>query len=262
MILNRTYFPNGAPAGRKQWVQEVYKLAAGDDAAMEPKASDTKSKRYVFVLSSDTPDMSHDVIDQDNWNLDRFRKSAPALWAHNADMFPIGKWVEVWREGNKLVGSMEFAPTATAQQARALVDGGYLKGVSVGFAAGKYGIRKEGGVHFQEGHTLLEASLCPIGCQPDALFRGVSKDGDPKARKAALREEVAATQARQRELDQKYPKPEPKPAISELELARARRAERQRVALMDPNELRDYMNAQADRKERRRIELAKIRGQQ
>jgi HK97 family phage prohead protease len=198
MIFNRVYFPNGAPEGRKQGVLLDTKRAPLAEVMV--KGADTSTK-YVFVLSSDTPDMAGDIINQSGWDFSRIRKSAPALWAHDASSFPIGSWTDIWLEGNKLLGAMKFAPTHHAQQARALVESGHLKGVSVGFSVGKYTPRtgKSGGLHYQEGHTLLEASLCNIGCQPDALYRGVSKSGDSKAKKQELRATVKEIEAKTRE---------------------------------------------------------------
>jgi HK97 family phage prohead protease len=197
MIFNRVFFPDGAPEGRKQYAQAPARSPLDE---VTVKGGDTKTK-YVFVLSSDTPDMMFDVIDQSGWDFSRVRKSAPALWAHDASQFPIGSWTDIWLEGNKLLGAMVFAPTNRAQQARALVEGGHLKGVSVGFTVGKYTPRqgKSGGLHYQEGHTLLEASLCNIGCNPDALYRGVSKSGDSTAKKQELRAVAKAIQAKTRE---------------------------------------------------------------
>jgi HK97 family phage prohead protease len=202
MIFNRVHFPEGAPEGRKNYAQAPARSPL--DEVTVKAGADTKTK-YVFILSSDTPDMMGDIINQDGWDFSRIRKSAPALWAHDAGQFPIGSWTEIWREGNKLIGAMVFAPTNRAQQARTLVESGHLKGVSVGFTVGKYTPRtgKSGGLHYQDGHMLLEASLCPIGCQPDALYRGVSKAGDPKAYKQELRATAKAIQAKSREHEAK-----------------------------------------------------------
>jgi HK97 family phage prohead protease len=262
MIFNRIHFPDGAPAGRKQYALDTKHAPLAETIV---KGADTSTK-YVFVLSSDTPDMAGDVISQDGWDYSRVRKSAPALWAHDASSFPIGSWTDLWLEGNKLLGAMQFAPTARAQQARALVESGHLKGVSVGFSVGKYSPRrgKTGGLHYEEGHTLLEASLCNIGCNGDALFRGVSKASDPKAKKVArqsdLKEVMAAQAAHDAKAKAVKAKPAPKPVISELEQARARRAERQRVAAMNPREHAEYLNAKLAKKEARRIELARLKG--
>jgi HK97 family phage prohead protease len=262
MIFNRIHFPDGAPAGRKQHADTKHAPLAETIV----KGADTSTK-YVFVLSSDTPDMVGDIINQDGWDFSRVRKSAPALWAHDAGSFPIGSWTDLWREGNKLLGAMQFAPTARAQQARALVEGNHLKGVSVGFSVGKYTPRpgKTGGLHYQEGHTLLEASLCNIGCQPDALYRGVSKAADPKAKKVArqsdLKEVMAAQAAHDAKAKAAKAKPAPKQPITELEQARAKRAERERIAAMGPDEYAAHLNAKLAKKEERKREAARLRGQ-
>ena len=113
---------------------------------------------------------------------------------------------------------------------------------------------------------------------PDPLFRGVSKDGDPKARKAARQVDLEEILARQLALEakaeaEKSPKgdipaklvpvtlpPEVIAAQAKLAQAGARRAELKLIAGMDPDEHRKHLDAKAAKKRERQRQLDEMRG--
>jgi HK97 family phage prohead protease len=210
MELNRIYWQGTAPQGR-----EVRAAAGGMPdytAGPEFKESAGTGDRYLAVLSTASVDLQGDSINPDGWDMSRYHKyrGLPALWSHNAHQFPIGKWTQIRVENGRLLGELTFAPTGRAQEARKLVEGKFLAGISVGFIPGKYEPRRgkdATGYDFKSGHLLIEASLCANGCCPDAMILGAigkSADGPDAAKRAEKLLKAHQTVARIRADDEKH----------------------------------------------------------
>jgi HK97 family phage prohead protease len=144
-------------------------------ATSEPENVDgaTRSKRFVF--SDATVDHAGDSIDPKGWDLGVFNKNPVALWSHDSSMPPIGRALNVGVEKGKLVGDIEFAPPEVSEFADSiyrLVDGGYLKAVSVGFRPKDWSFSKDKdrpyGIDFKS-QILLEISVCSVPCNPSSL---------------------------------------------------------------------------------------------
>jgi HK97 family phage prohead protease len=146
----------------------------------ETVAGQSRTKRFVF--SDATIDLSGDAIKQDGWQLSDFRKNPVALWSHNSSAPPIGRASNVAVVAGKLMGDIEFAPPdiyPLADTIFRLVDGGYIKAVSVGFMPIEFEFSKDknrpNGINFLK-QQLLEISVCSIPCNPNALI-------EPRAKK-------------------------------------------------------------------------------
>jgi HK97 family phage prohead protease len=259
MILNRIYWSGDAP---KNWKRATPKTHSVPSAPLEfetNEASRRPARTYRFVVSTDSVDRSNDTIDQAGWDLKSYRRNPVVLWSHDASNWPVGKATKISVEGGKLVAEVMFADTFEGRKAQGLVDAGMLKATSVGFQPTEFKMsvdrERMGGVDFKK-QQLMEFSIVNVPANPDCLIC-MSADEAREERKAEAQELLDRIKA-----DDAKAKPEPKPVISELELARARRAERQRIALMDPRELADYMNSREALKEQRRRQLAAIRGQE
>lgn len=148
----------------------VYRFATGEPVDVE--GSD-RTKRFVF--SDATIDHAGDSIDPKGWDLGVFNANPVALWAHDSFSPPIGRAANVTVRNKKLVGDIEFATADVSEFADSiyrLVDGGFLKAVSVGFKPKKWAFTNDKerpyGIDFQE-QILLEISVCSVPCNPAAL---------------------------------------------------------------------------------------------
>ena len=95
-----------------------------------------------FVLSTDDVDRHGDEIVSGGWKLDAYRRNPVFLWAHDYARPVIGRAVDTWMEPHALLARMEFAPTQFAQEIAMLYQGGYQRGVSVGFKPLRYEERR------------------------------------------------------------------------------------------------------------------------
>ena len=148
---------------------------------------DSSAGSHIFVASTEDVDRHGDIIIQQGWKLDAYKKNPVFLWAHQYSQPPIGKAVDVWTEGHSLMASVRFAPTEFAQQIAALYQGGYQKGVSVGFRPLEFEMRRDTktgevlGINFIS-QELLEISAAPVPANQNALRKGleaIPSLGDP-----------------------------------------------------------------------------------
>ena len=129
-----------------------------------------------FVLSDASVDRMGDVIEQDGWKLDNFRKVPIALFNHDRNQV-IGKWADVAVRDGQLTGRLELAEPGTSplvDSIRALVKQKILRAVSVGFRPMKSEpLTKEADKNFGpfrfKQTELLECSLVSIPANPNAL---------------------------------------------------------------------------------------------
>ncbi len=132
----------------------------------------------TFVASTEDEDRHGDVILQAGWKLDAYMKNPVFLWAHHYTQPAIGKALDVWTEPRMLLASIRFAPTEFAQQIASLYQGGYQKGVSVGFRPLEFEMRKDAktghvlGINFIS-QELLEISAAPVPANRNALRKGL-----------------------------------------------------------------------------------------
>lgn len=133
-----------------------------------------------FVISTDEVDRHGDVIVAEGWQLDSYQQNPVFLWAHDYARPVIGRAVEVWKEPHRLLARMEFAPTEFAREVAVLYQGGYQRGVSVGFKPLRYEERRHEktgaflGIRFLE-QELLEASAVPVPANRGALLRALDR---------------------------------------------------------------------------------------
>ncbi len=140
----------------------------------------------TFVASTEDEDRHGDVILQEGWKLDAYKNNPVVLWAHHYTQPAIGKAVDVWTENHTLMAAIRFAPTEFAQQIASLYEGGYQKGVSVGFRPLEFEMRRDAktghvlGIRFLT-QELLEISAAPVPANQNALRKsldGVVGGGD------------------------------------------------------------------------------------
>ncbi len=150
----------------------VFRFAT-TDPVVDQGGEDTRTVRFVF--SDATVDHSYDTIDPKGWDLSVFNSNPVALFAHNSWDPPIGRAKNVEIKDGKLIGDIEFASAEIypfADTIYRLVKGGFLKAVSVGFKPKEWTFSNDAdrpyGIDFKK-QTLLEISVCPVPCNPNAL---------------------------------------------------------------------------------------------
>lgn len=175
----------------------------------EIPADAAESRRIPFVLSTPTRDRYGTVLNQDNWDLDNYRKNPVVGYMHNlygdmcnppdADQI-IGKDTDIavvdMNGMRALVGTPEFEPAEINPLAEKIfrkILFGSLSTTSVGFLEKGEGLNKEdkneeGAVentYYFAGQELLEYSIVNIPANPDATKRQMM-------RMKALREQTLA----------------------------------------------------------------------
>lgn len=143
-----------------------------------------KGRVKVYKASDETVDSAGDIIRQDGWDFSRFKTNPAIQYCHDYYNLPIGSGIK-WQVKDKALyihvlfatkEQNEFADTVFN-----MVDGGFLKGNSVGFSPKKVQIVEDQaernrlglgkwGVIFEKS-LLLEDSVCPLGCNPAALVQ-------------------------------------------------------------------------------------------
>jgi HK97 family phage prohead protease len=147
----------------------VFRVAVADPVAAE----DSRNVRFVF--SDGTVDRSGDSIDQAGWKTDAYKDNPVALWAHDSFSPPIGRSSNVGTIAGKLMGDIEFMSadiSPFADSIYRMVTAGFIKAVSVGFIPLEYSFsndkKRPYGIDFTK-QELLEISVCPVPCNPNAL---------------------------------------------------------------------------------------------
>jgi HK97 family phage prohead protease len=148
----------------------VFRFATGEPKNVEGAA---RTKRFVF--SDASIDHSNDSIDPKGWDLSVFNRNPVALFSHMSWDPPIGRASNVSVENKQLAGDIEFASAEVypfADTIYQLVDGGFLNATSVGFKPKEWVFSADKdrpyGIDFKK-QLLLEISVCPVPCNPNAL---------------------------------------------------------------------------------------------
>jgi len=131
----------------------------------EPQVIADRARTIRFCFSDGSVDRAGDTIDQDGWELERFRRNPSALWAHDSSAPPIGRASNVAVTGSRLMGDIEFASAETYEFADTiyrLVSGGFIRAVSVGFRPLEYSFAEDDdrpwGIDFKRGSRPARAS--------------------------------------------------------------------------------------------------------
>lgn len=145
----------------KQLAEEFIK------AIGEVKMADTKNGEFEVIASTDDIDRHGEVIQQDGWKLDNYKKNPVILVDHwySVDKI-VGKATDIRIEGGKMIVRGEFADTPRGQEVRKLYESGFLKTVSVGFIPLA---RDEQNRDIITSAELLELSFVPVPANPEAL---------------------------------------------------------------------------------------------
>jgi HK97 family phage prohead protease len=133
------------------------------------------SRKLRFVFSDGTVDRAGDSIDPKGWQTSSFMDNPVALWAHDSYSPPIGRASNVLTVADKLMGDIEFMTADISPFADSIfrmIKAGFIKAVSVGFIPLEWKFssdaKRQFGIDFTK-QELLEISVCPVPCNPNAL---------------------------------------------------------------------------------------------
>lgn len=151
-------------------------------AAADPE--DAGDRKLRFVFSDGSVDRMGDSINPDGWDTADFMANPVALWAHDSSSPPIGRASNVMPVAGKLKGDIEFMPadiSAFADSIYRMAKAGFIKAVSVGFIPLEWKFvqdsKRPWGIDFLK-QSLLEISVCPVPCNPNALAEAKSQGID------------------------------------------------------------------------------------
>jgi HK97 family phage prohead protease len=162
--------------------------AAGDTAgvgverpARVLRASNEESRTIRFCLSDSSVDRMGDTIRAAGWHLAPYKANPVVLWSHMSSAPPIGRMVNVWISGDRLLGDVRFPDAATYEfgdQVFRLIKAGYINAGSVGFWPLKFSFSDDEdrpwGVDYHE-QELLEFSITPVPANQNALVQAAVK---------------------------------------------------------------------------------------
>ena len=141
------------------------------------KASDGS---FIAVASTNSVDRHGEVVDNNGWDLKSFKKNPVILWGHDHNEPAIGVSKKTWVEGTGKKAKLMIQPilhdlTEKARAVKALVEGGWIKTLSVGFRP----LESPDGVTFTK-NELLEVSIVNVPANADAMmmaYKGLKKAG-------------------------------------------------------------------------------------
>lgn len=136
------------------------------------RADESEDGLITATISDVTVDRMGDVVEQDGWQLDNFRKNPVVLWGHDYSIPPIGRCVDIRVVGGKLKATTKFADTPLARDVYMLYRGGFMASFSVGFKPYEYKPIKNAdgdvtGLRFIK-NELLEYSAVSVPANPNA----------------------------------------------------------------------------------------------
>lgn len=129
----------------------------------------------TFVLSDESLNSHGFRVLTSGIDLEQFKKNPVMLYGHDDEMLPIGRWLNVRVEGDRLLAEAEFdSDDELAQQISAKVESGYVNCCSIGFmitATTSDPVWMLPGQKWDtvSGCKLLECSICAIGSNYNAM---------------------------------------------------------------------------------------------
>lgn len=127
-----------------------------------------------FVASTEGIARDGLIIDADAWELDNYRANPVVLWSHDyaGARPPIGRAVDVFVEGNRLMADIEFDQgDEFARNVERKYREGYLHSVSVGWDTKAVEPVSESGIRGRVTRAdLLDISAVPVPGDPNATI--------------------------------------------------------------------------------------------
>lgn len=150
------------------------------------KAADGK---LTFIASKEIVDKDNDIVKIDGIDLKNFKKNPVMLFAHNHSMPAIGKWTNIRKEKINNTPALTMRPDFAsdtgydlAMTMEKLVEGGYIKAVSVGLRPDWDAVEYVKPKGKKAGHRIIaksflqEVSFVNVGANQEALSKAVADD--------------------------------------------------------------------------------------
>ncbi len=168
-----------------QMSMEDCKKACKDINVEYKKGYESRVLRYT--CSDSSVDRMGDIIKQDGWNLENFKKNPVIMGFHDYSTFPVGNALSVGVSEGKLKMNILFADgevNEDADKAFKMAKSGFMRAGSVGFNPLKHHQasaeeQKElgmspYGIMFEE-QELMEFSVCGVPANANAIQESISK---------------------------------------------------------------------------------------
>lgn len=152
--------------------------------------SSDEEKTCTAFISTMSEDADGDVIIPSGADLKRFEKNPVIMYAHNYSGKPVAKAIALNINEDGIIAKMKFADTDEANDVWSLIKGGFLNANSIGFIVKERFVKgteefnkyiKDNKVRVKDSvqriiskFELLESSIVPIPCNPDALVMAIS----------------------------------------------------------------------------------------
>jgi len=140
-----------------------------------------------FIASTGSTDRYGDIIDQNGWELEAYRRNPVVLLNHQTNQLPIGKGTVEVVDGNLMIDVQFDKEDELAQKVEHKAKNGFMHAVSVGFnpveAINRSELPEEhkayskrGGNYFTKAE-LLEVSVVTIPANSEATTMGTKQMG-------------------------------------------------------------------------------------
>ena len=128
----------------------------------------------VAIATDSSVDRDNEAIDSNGWDFNNFIKNPVLLWAHNYGEPPIGKVIDIQKDGDRILFRPQFAIESNPKAAMVydLFQKGYLNAFSVGFIPKEWkdGVNDQGkAVRTFTKTELLEISAVPVPANANAV---------------------------------------------------------------------------------------------
>lgn len=160
----------------------------------EIKEAAESDRAFWAVASTEGADRAGDIVRADGWVLDSFMKNPVIPWAHDYDLPPVAKALEVKIVDTALWVKVQFAEPeayAFADTIYQLYRDGFLHAFSVGFSPIESKPLPTGGTEYLK-QELYEISCVTVPANPAALVGMAQKAGVPGENIEALKCWIAA----------------------------------------------------------------------
>lgn len=129
----------------------------------------------VAVATDSSVDRDGEIVDPSGLDTTNFEKNPVLLYAHDYRSDPIGKVINIKKEGSRMLFTPQFAIDISprAKQYFELCKQGFLNAFSIGFIPQEWSDRKNADGSSNRVFTkseLLEISLVPVPANPNALI--------------------------------------------------------------------------------------------
>jgi len=157
--------------------------------AIYTKQVNESKRTLIGVASTEVVDRYNDIIKQDGWILDNFRKNPVMLWSHNYNEPPIAKITDIRIENNQLIFEAQFPKKGVNELSDKIFEfykEGLLNAFSVSFIPIKYEHNEYGGYTYTQ-QELLEISAVTVPANQEALamaFKSMDEESQYKLLKS------------------------------------------------------------------------------